>query len=459
MRLLSSIVILSFLLIFVACSKEPSISSSTTLIHGFESGSIGDVAKLSNTQWVLSVKNDNNNSSLPAEWRSWWYVKFENVITDSVLEITVKNSGWPYYYVPKYSYNQVDWFHFDESEITQNSSNHLIIKKKFNQSTVWIARFYPYTFSDLERYIKTLNNKPNIAIQKAGFTQENRPIYLFKITNSLVSDSLKHRVFIHARTHPGETPPSFLIEGMVDFLLSGNATANEILNKFEFYIFPMQNADGVYAGNYRSTPSSENLEVMWYRSSVNPINLTSSAPVEVATIHSLAKSLMTDGGPKVTVALNLHGSNSEPNTRTFFFPHFGTTAQGYASIESQLWTNQLSFISNLATHHGSNLLEPVVNEGGSSFVSKAYPESWWWANFKDSVMAITMEMTYGRAGYQPRWIEPNDFRALGAALALGIRDYHNPAINAVLPDNMKMTREPLEYPNLYPPKLEELIKK
>jgi len=42
---------------------------------------------------------------------------------------------------------------------------------------------------------------------------------------------------MHARTHPAETPSSFLIEGMINFLLSGTPQASEILSKFEFYIF------------------------------------------------------------------------------------------------------------------------------------------------------------------------------------------------------------------------------
>lgn len=108
---------------------------------------------------------------------------------------------------------------------------------------------------------------------------------------------------MHARTHPAETPPSFLLEGMVDYLLAGSPDAADLLSQFEFYIFPMQNVDGVVKGNYRSTPATDNLEVMWYYDTNNPQNLTPDAPEEVVLVHQYAKNLMNDGGPPITMAM------------------------------------------------------------------------------------------------------------------------------------------------------------
>ncbi len=47
----------------------------------------------------------------------------------------------------------------------------------------------------------------------------------------------------------------------------------------------MQNIDGVIAGNYRTTPQTENLEVMWYPDPDNPLVLEDNAPVEVTALH------------------------------------------------------------------------------------------------------------------------------------------------------------------------------
>jgi len=455
------ILLISLTLVFLTnCKKDEVEKPPSTVSEDFESGSIGEIIKLSDTEWELFLANDNDNPNLPEKWRNWWYVKMNDINQETTTEITLKNRGWPYYYLPVYSYNQIDWIRFTEDEVSQNENNELIMKKQFNKKSVWIARFYPYTFSDLENYINTLDGNPNINIQTSGFSQYGDPIYVFKITDFNVSNSTKKRVFMHARTHPAETPPSFLIEGMVNFLLSGTQEASEILSGFEFYIFPMQNVDGVIAGNYRSTPLTENLEVMWYYDVESTLNLTADAPQEVKIIHQYALDLMNDGGPPISMALNLHASNSEADIRPFFFPHFGNESQGYSAVEASLWEKQISFISALATHHGEDMLEPLPEEGGGSFATKTYPESWWWVNYQDEVMAITMEMTYGRAGYSPEWIKPDDLRDLGISLARSIRDYYDGSFtNSLFLQKAKRDIQTLKYPELYPPNAVDELKK
>lgn len=445
---------------FTFCKKtevETPISPATTVVYDIESGSIGEITRNSNTDWELYLADDNNNPELPDSWRNWWYVKFENTRTDSLTQIVLSNRGWPYYYLPVFSYDQNEWHRFTEDEVTQNEDNELIITHRFLNEEVWIARFYPYTFTDLEAYMKGLEGNPFINIMTPGYSQEGKPIYLLKITNSSFPVSDKKRVLMHARTHPAETPSSFLIEGMVNYLLE----SSELLSKFEFYIFPMQNVDGVTVGNYRSTPQSENLEVMWNYEIENPMEMVASTPPEIKVIHDYVIELMNDGGPPITMALNLHASNSEPDIRPFFYPHFGFEAQGYDSLEASLWEKQISLIHILGTHHGPDMIEPIPAEGGSSFASKTYPESWWWVNYKDQVMAMTMEMTYGRAGYSPRWIEPDDLRDLGKSLILSINDYYdeNYTRQSIIPVGRDINNSNLRFPELYPPYDKDELKK
>jgi hypothetical protein len=321
---------------------------ATTVSRNFESGSIGAVERISNTEWNLSIADDNGDTSLPASWRSWWYVKMENIEQNSPTKITLKNAGWPYYYLPVYSYDQKVWLRFAENEVTQNANNELIVNKQFQNSAVWLARFYPYTFADLQNYLQSIQTNPYIDIQVPGYSQAGKPLYVLKMTDFKVSAAGKKRVVMHARTHPAETSTSFLLEGLIAKLTSGTQEAAALLAGFEFYIFPMQNVDGVIAGNYRSTPKSENLEMLWTFDPANPLDLSGNVPPEVAVIHRYVTQLMRDGGPPITMALNLHASNSEPDIRTFFYPHFGPASLGYSPDQVALWDKQLLLISKLA---------------------------------------------------------------------------------------------------------------
>lgn len=441
--------ILLLLIVMLTGCGDTTSAPATTVTAAFESGSIGKAVKTSATEWELTVADDNNNSTLPALWRSWWYVRMDNAATGTPTTITLKNSGWFSYYLPIYSYDQKTWHRFDEAEVTQNQERELVVRKQFAQATVWLARFYPYTFSDLETYLRSIAGNRFLEIQIPGYSQNGRPLYLLKLTDPDSPVAAKKRIFIHARTHPAETSPSFLLEGLIGSLLSGSSDAAALLATTEFFIFPMHNVDGVIAGNYRSTPKSENLEVMWYLDAANPLNLRADVPQEVAIVQQYAKKLMTDNGPPVLIALNLHASNSEPDIRTFFFPHFGSTAQGYTASQASLWDKQLRFIDLLAARYGAELLEPAPENGGAGFANNPFPETWWWVNFQDQVMAMTIEMTYGRAGFAPRWITPDDTRQLGRALLSAIGDYCSGAVAAKAVRKSAAGR--LLYPDWYPP--------
>ena len=62
----------------------------------------------------------------------------------------------------------------------------------------------------------------------------------------------KHVVFLSARVHPGETPASFVLNGIWRMLTNENSEWGKTLReKFVFKVVPMLNPDGVYRGFFR----------------------------------------------------------------------------------------------------------------------------------------------------------------------------------------------------------------
>lgn len=67
-------------------------------------------------------------------------------------------------------------------------------------------------------------------------------------------------IFISARVHPGETPASYLMNGIIKFLLDKSDPRSKILRKyFVFKIIPIINVDGVSRGFYRYDTNSLNM--------------------------------------------------------------------------------------------------------------------------------------------------------------------------------------------------------
>jgi murein tripeptide amidase MpaA len=69
-----------------------------------------------------------------------------------------------------------------------------------------------------------------------------------------------------ARHHPGESNSSYIMKGLIDFLISETSLEAIALRKaFVFKIVPMINVDGVIYGNYRCSLSGIDLNRVWFR--------------------------------------------------------------------------------------------------------------------------------------------------------------------------------------------------
>uniref|UniRef100_A0A674DBQ7 BEN domain containing 5 n=1 Tax=Salmo trutta TaxID=8032 RepID=A0A674DBQ7_SALTR len=76
-------------------------------------------------------------------------------------------------------------------------------------------------------------------------------------------EKVKKLVVLTARVHPGESPASFICQGVIDFLVSQHPVAQTLRDHVIFKIVPMLNPDGVYLGNYRCSLMGFDLNRHW----------------------------------------------------------------------------------------------------------------------------------------------------------------------------------------------------
>jgi murein tripeptide amidase MpaA len=62
---------------------------------------------------------------------------------------------------------------------------------------------------------------------------------------------MRKGIVITARVHPGETNASWMMKGIIDYLVGPSLDARILRDNFVFKIVPMLNPDGVINGNYR----------------------------------------------------------------------------------------------------------------------------------------------------------------------------------------------------------------
>lgn len=71
--------------------------------------------------------------------------------------------------------------------------------------------------------------------------------------------AIRRSIVITSRVHPGESNASFIVEGILQFLVSDEEVAKYLRNNFVFKIIPMLNPDGVIVGNNRTSLSGLDL--------------------------------------------------------------------------------------------------------------------------------------------------------------------------------------------------------
>jgi hypothetical protein len=132
--------------------------------------------------------------------------------------------------------------------------------------TVFFAYTFPYTYSDLQRYLSFLENDSritNIFNRRALCTTlaGNRcdVLTITERTEGAVESKYKPGIIVSGRIHPGESNSSYMIHGIIDFLLSDSSDAAKLRKAFIFTIVPMLNPDGVIHGNYRCSLAGTDL--------------------------------------------------------------------------------------------------------------------------------------------------------------------------------------------------------
>jgi murein tripeptide amidase MpaA len=85
---------------------------------------------------------------------------------------------------------------------------------------------------------------------------------LITITNFSEDLTKKKGIVFTARVHAGETSSSYIIQGVMDFLLGDSEEAKKLRSEYIFKIVPMLNPDGVIVGNHRGALSGIDLNRM-----------------------------------------------------------------------------------------------------------------------------------------------------------------------------------------------------
>ncbi|MDD2538130.1 MAG: M14 family zinc carboxypeptidase [Bacteroidales bacterium] len=375
----------------------------------FDSGSLGDVVLIdsvwvrpSRTDSVLHLsyeivsRSDPGNPANPELQPSgrWFYFLMEKVKGKHIY-LNFTNTD------PRRAVYSYDGVHFQRFEHYQASMRK--VSAFFTADSVYVAYFVPYGWDMLQERLAQWSAPSYVQMDTLGTSMMGLPIQMLTITDPAVPEDFKHRIWIHARVHPGESPASWQLDGLLDGLTEDSPEGREYRRRSVFYVVPFANPDGVYGGYSRSNARGINQEINWD----HPDSVTS---VEVAALRNRIASLTAER--PFDLLLNMHAQSSD---KASYYIH---TAES---------TNAEYFEKAMRLAYLTTDDNPYFFPEDMFYSSPAprYVEGWIWDRTKGETLALTIEMPYSYFNENPEgeWVTVSSLKENGEFMLRAVSDY------------------------------------
>jgi len=229
-----------------------------------------------------------------------------------------------------------------------------------------------YSYDSLLSDLVLWAQSPYAIIDSLGASVQNRALWQVTITSDIPPAEPRRTVHIHARTHPNEVQGWWVTDEVIQLLLSEDPFAQFLREKCVFHIIPMYNPDGVELEYPRENAHGIDLESNWNANPVEP---------EVAVLRQRFTELMASPTP-IEVALNMHSAWA---CKRYFVYHDSVGTSAAFTVLEQDYIEGIRY-------YFPNGIEPwyyfISWTSGTPLV---YPESWFWLNHGEAVMALTYE--------------------------------------------------------------------
>jgi hypothetical protein len=359
----------------------------------FDGGNVAGVSVVSPSHIRFSARADTSPRPL------WFYFCLEGATTPAV-RCELRNAdqclgprfGWRTAR-PVFSPDGAHWERVARAEYVEEATDfgHFAFTVPVVGRRTYVAYSYPYCHADLEAVLQPLSAQRFELCR----SQEDRPIAHLRLGNH---SAPRRSVWVIARQHAGETPASYVAEGLIRALTAQPAPASAA--QTAYHLVPMLDVDGVARGRYGKDQEPVDFNRDWRDHPVRP---------EVtALVRALRASHET---APIALVLDLHAS------------HHGDTACYAFGVppaeDGTLAACQQALVARVAAEGPATVgfrpedlrTEPQPERSCRDYLTRAL-----------RVPALTFEISYhlSQAG---RYLNVVDYRDFGAALARAV-DQH-----------------------------------
>lgn len=401
-RIFGLLNILAALLVAGSCSSASALNLTQ---EGLAAGNLESWELRDDGIVEIRLRRDTNTRG---EWR-WYYFTIEDAKGEKlILEIPDADKASA---APAWKFNQPvassdgghTWRRIPDAQYQDGKFRFGIIPGSDSEQ---VALVYPYSFG---RFLEKLENwEKNRRVAKVDVlakTLQGRDLHHVVLRHPEAEGDLPV-IWVTARQHPAETGASWKVEGLIDWLLSGDEDAEELLRQVEFHLAPFMNPDGVEVGNYRRNTAGINLNRVWGKADPE------TAPT-VAAVEELVEKQVAEG--RFLVAFyDLHSHSSFRRNFAFYNED--------ALMDEEHDEQVLGFLETYQAVNGD-----FTARGSSGNIPEAAGIAKNWAYLEFLRPAYTVESAYQDVDHGPyagEYMTIERYVALGRDLAVALKKFY-----------------------------------
>lgn len=201
------------------------------------------------------------------------------------------------------------WRDVDVAEAKPNL-NIFRVTQTFARDTATVAMRVPYTYTYEQAFLKKLKDAqlPGVFVDEIGFTPTGRKLYIIRIEQLSMQEETTHEterptILVYAREHATEHDGSWVIEGMLRWLLSDEPLAIEARQKSNWLFIPILDVEGSCNSVFR----------------VGDFFQVTKPIMREAVAYALYLVRWLDTGHRLDIVMNLHNVECTED-RNFFCP-------------------------------------------------------------------------------------------------------------------------------------------
>ena len=360
----------------------------------FEGGNVDGVAILAPNHIRITARPDLSPKPL------WFYFCLENAPGSSVRidlanadECLGSRAGW-LNARPVFSGDGVHWQRVARTNYVgdPNERGYFTFTVPVVGSRTQVAYCYPYGPSQLQALLEELDSRgcPEFRHRIICETSEGRPIPMVTIGPPTKAQA---SVWLLGRQHAGETPPSFVLAGLLRWLAGDDETAVQARQRWAFHCLPMLDVDGAFRGRFGKDEAPLDMNRDWQD---EPRRLETTAGI--TAIHESWRETPYD------LLIDLHASH-HGDTRCYFF--------GLRSTQSEvLYRRQSRFLAHLA-----EAAPAATGFKATDLRDREPPEhslrEWAWRRHGGLAMCLELSYHLSQSG---RHLSVKDYEEFGQAL-------------------------------------------